>query len=91
MKASDLLRKVPFGAPNVRARITLAVEEGMPSGERRDRKDKIGERDRLRFLSIGTTTEPKNVGCEAPRAKKAISAGPEFAFAGLPIATRAPR
>jgi hypothetical protein len=60
MKASDLLRKVPFGAPNVRARITLAVEEGMPRGERRDWKDNIGERDRLWCWSIDTMTEPKN-------------------------------
>jgi len=29
MNASDLLRRVALGAPNVRARIILAVEEGV--------------------------------------------------------------
>jgi hypothetical protein len=33
MKASDLLETAAFGAPNVRARITLAVEDGAESGE----------------------------------------------------------
>ena len=50
---------VPFGAPNVRARITLAVEEGMPSGKRKVWKDTFGERDRLWSLPIDTMTEPK--------------------------------